>query len=184
MIRITLFVAVCISTCSVVNSFCPSVSSIGNRQTMTSLAAVASKTKPKFNKSSNKWERSPKDDGAYPYDAVGALLRHGPSAFLTRVTNAEEYEQYVLNYMAEIGVDRGEATGNIDAKLNNAADWAYQKMEENKGKPKVDYTALKAKDAALALIWAFFITPLTVSVIQQTLSQLNDGMTAYSTYRG
>lgn len=186
MMRITFFVAVCISASSVVNSFCPSVSSIGNRQTMTFLAAAASKTKtkPTFNKSADKWEKSPGDDGAYPYDAVGALLRHGPSPFLTRVTNAEEYEQYVLNYMAEIGVDRREATGNIDAKINNAADWAYQKMEENKGKPKVDYTVLNAKDAALAAIWAVFIIPLTVSVITQTFSQLDDGVTAYSTYRG
>lgn len=132
----------------------------------------------------DKWEKAPGDDGAYPYDAVGALLRHGPSPFLTRLTNADEYEQYVLNYMAEIGVDRAEATGNIDAKLNNAAHWAYQKMEENKGKPKVDYTALKAKDAALALIWAVFITPLAVNVILQTFSQLNDGIDSYSTYRG
>lgn len=46
----------------------------------------------------------------------------------------------------------------------------------------MDYTVLKAKNAALAVIWAVFITPLTVQVIQQTISQLGDGMDAYSTF--
>lgn len=57
-------------------------------------------------------------------------------------------------------------------------------MEEKKGKPKVDYTVLKTKDAALAVIWAVFIVPLTVSVIRDTIAQLNDGIDAYSTYHG
>ena len=56
-------------------------------------------------------------------------MRHGPSPFLTRVFNADEYEQGILKYMASAKVERAEATGNIDAKLNNAMDWAYQKAE-------------------------------------------------------
>jgi hypothetical protein len=104
---------------------------------------------PTFNKDTNRWEKSPLDDGKYPYDAIGSALRHGPSPFLTRVFNADEYEQGILKYMATAKVDRSEATGNIDAKLNNAIDWAYQKMEEKNGKPKVDYTRLDKKQAAL-----------------------------------
>jgi hypothetical protein len=58
----------------------------------TSLAAKASSLKPKFNKATDKWEKGPGDDGEYPYDAFGALLRHGPSPFISRVTNPSEYE--------------------------------------------------------------------------------------------
>lgn len=107
--------------------FCGSTDAFG-------IAAGAKKgvgsTKPTFNKATEKWEKAAGDDGKYPYDAVGALLRHGPVPFVTRLTNPGEYEQAVLKYMATAGVDRSEATGNMDAKLNNAVDWAYQKMEE------------------------------------------------------
>mmetsp|Transcript_20051 Transcript_20051/g.47150 ORF Transcript_20051/g.47150 Transcript_20051/m.47150 type:complete len:87 (-) Transcript_20051:6-266(-) len=67
--------------------------------------------------------------------------------------------------------DRAEATGNVDAKLNNAMDWAYQKMEEKNGKPKVDYTRLDKKQAALTAIWALGITPLGINVILSTVDQ-------------
>lgn len=126
---------------------------------------------PTFNKDTNRWEKSPLDDGKYPYDAIGSALRHGPSPFLTRVFNADEYEQGILKYMATANVDRAEATGNIDAKLNNAIDWAYQKMEEKNGKPKVDYTRLDKKQAALTIVWALGITPLAVNVILNTADQ-------------
>ena len=188
------FLTVCMMIASASDAFCPSSSRSSSSTTSTTtqlfiFQAAKSKTsststKPTFNKSTEQWERSPADDGVYPYDAVGALLRHGPNAFISRVTNPTEYEQFVLNYMAEVGVDRAEATGNVDAKLNNAMDWAYQKMEEKKGKPKVDYTVLKKKDAILAVIWAVFIVPLTASVIQSTLAQLNDGLAQYSNTHG
>lgn len=134
----------------------------------------ASKTKlplPTLNKDTGRYEKSPLDDGKYPYDAIGSALRHGPSPFLTRVFNADEYEQGVLKYMLTAQVDRAEATGNIDAKLNNVLDWQYQKMEEKKGKPKVDYTRLDKKQAALTVIWALGITPLAVSVVVDTANQ-------------
>ena len=126
---------------------------------------------PTFDKESQRWIRNPADDGNYPYDAVGALLRHGPGPFLTRILNADEYEQGVLKYMAVAKVSRAESTGNMDAKINNAADWAYQKMEEKKGAPVVDYTALDKKQAILVSVWAVFITPLTIQVIYKTFSQ-------------
>ena len=126
---------------------------------------------PTLNKDTGRYEKSPLDDGKYPYDAIGSALRHGPSPFLTRVFNADEYEQGVLKYMLTAQVDRAEATGNIDAKLNNVLDWQYQKMEEKKGKPKVDYTRLDKKQAALTVIWALGITPLAVSVVVDTANQ-------------
>lgn len=125
----------------------------------TAFQSVA-KTKPKFDKASGKWEKAPGDDGKYPYDPVGSLLRHGPSPFFQRLTNPDEYEQIVLKYMAEAGVSRAEATGNMDAKLNNVLDWSYQKKEERNGAPKVDYTVLKTKDAILTSAWGLGITAL------------------------
>jgi len=126
---------------------------------------------PTFDKESQRWIKSPNDDGDYPYDAVGALLRHGPSPFITRVVNKDEYEQGVLKYMAIAKVSRAEATGNMDAKLNNAADWLYQKQAEKNGAPKVDYTVLDQKQAILTTVWAVFITPLTIKVVYETFSQ-------------
>jgi hypothetical protein len=137
------------------------------------LVALSAKklSKPKFNAKTDKWEAAADDDGEYPYDAVGSLLRQGPSPFFTRLTNSAEYEQGVLKYMAGEGVSRAEATGNIDAKLNNAMDWAYQKAAEKNGAPKVDYTSLSKKDAILVIVWALGVTPLAISVILQTVSQ-------------
>jgi len=50
----------------------------------------------------------------------------------------------------------------MDAFFNNAADWAYQKGEEARGRPPVDYTELKPKQAVLVVTWALFVTPLLV----------------------
>ena len=127
---------------------------------------------PTIDTETGRYVRSPLDDGVYPYDALGSALRHGPSPFLTRLLNPDEYEQGVLKYMLSANCDRSEATGNVDAKLNNAADWAYQKMEEKKkGKPKVDYTKLDKKQAILTGVWALGITPLVVNVVYSTLDQ-------------
>ena len=127
---------------------------------------------PTFNKETERWEKAVSDDGKYPYDALGALLRHGPSPFIARVTNADEYEQGVLKYMAVAKVDRAEATGNMDAKLNNAMDWMYQKQEEKKGKPKVDYTKLDQKQAILTTVWALVVTPIALNVVYETVTQI------------
>lgn len=47
----------------------------------------------------------------------------------------------------------------MDAYFNNAADWAYQKQEEANGRPVVDYTELKPKQAVLVIAWALFVMP-------------------------
>jgi len=165
-----LLVALCVSQSATAFQ---AASSTGRRSFTTTTTALfaTTTTKPKFNKSTGKWEKAPGDDGAYPYDPIGSLLRQGPAPFLQRITNPDEYEQIVLQYMAEAGVSRSEATGNMDAKLNNVLDWSYQKREEQKGAPKVDYTVLKTKDAILTGVWAFAITPLVMKVIFDTVKQ-------------
>ena len=158
----------------VADAFLAPSSSFSSSLPGTRLDAVASTKKlkpPTFHKITQKWERASGDDGVYPYDAFGALLRHGPSSFLSRISNPSEYEQGILKYMAATGVSRAEATGNMDAKLGNAADWAFQKLAEKNGAPKVDYTKLDQKNTILRVVWALFITPLVISVILQTVSQ-------------
>lgn len=78
---------------------------------------------PTFDDATQRYVKSPDDDGVMPYDAIGAALRHGPVPFITRLTNADEYEQGVLKYMGTAKVSRAEAVGNMDAKLNNPMDW-------------------------------------------------------------
>ncbi|KAL7549392.1 hypothetical protein ACHAWF_012661 [Thalassiosira exigua] len=150
---------------------CPATSAFGVFGKKAASASASKLPLPTYDPETNVYTKSPLDDGAYPYDAVGSALRHGPSPFLTRVFNAGEYEQGVLKYMYTAKVDRAEATGNTDAKLNNAMDWTYQKMEEKKGKAKVDYTRLDKKQAALTVVWALGITPLAINVVWDTAIQ-------------
>lgn len=139
-----------------------------------SKAATPKLPLPTYDDKTERYIKNPADDGVYPYDAVGSALRHGPNPFITRVTKGDEYEQAILKYMGTWKVDRAEATGNTDARLNNQLDWQYQKMEEKNGKPKVDYTVLKPRDAALTVIWAFGITPLAINVVSSTLNQMGN----------
>lgn len=67
--------------------------------------------------------------------------------------------QAVFKYMSQTRCSRIEAQGNMDAYFNNAADWAYQKGEEARGRPVVDYTELSPKQAILVISWALFVTP-------------------------
>jgi hypothetical protein len=151
------------------------LSIFGRKSSGGSSFSSSKSTKPVFDKATETWQKSAADDGKYPYDAVGALLRHGPAPFLQRIIDPQKYEQSVLQYMAATGCTRAEATGNMDAKLNNAADWAYQKLEEKKTGKKVDYTVLDSKDAALTIVWALGITPLVLYSIAQTASQFGTG---------
>ena len=125
-----------------------------------SKAGRSSNNKPTYNKDTEKWEAPPGDKPAY--GPFGSFLRQGPNPALVRILSPENYDQAVLKYMASEGCDRAEAQGNMDAFFNNAADWQYQKMEEKQGKPKVDYTVLKPKQAILTLTWAFVITPVMI----------------------
>ena len=78
---------------------------------------------PTFDDATQRYVKSPDDDGVMPYDAIGAALRHGPVPFITRFTKGDVYEQGVLKYMGTAKVTRAEAVGNMDAKLNNPMDW-------------------------------------------------------------
>eukprot|EP00986_Skeletonema_menzelii_P016881 scaffold16330_cov171-Skeletonema_menzelii.AAC.4 len=78
---------------------------------------------PTFDDATQRYVKSPDDDGVMPYDAIGAALRHGPNPLITRIFNADEFEQGVLKYMGTAKVSRAEAVGNMDAKLNNPMDW-------------------------------------------------------------
>ena len=165
MVRLALFLALFLAIASNVSAF----------GFNTARKSKQSPPLPTFDATTNRYTKSPSDDGTYPYDAIGSALRHGPSPLLTRLFNADEYEQGVLKYMYTARVGRAEATGNTDARLNNAVDWAYQKQAEKNGKPKVDYTVLKKKQAVLTIVWALGVTPLTISVLVETVTKfVND----------
>ena len=113
---------------------------------------------PTFNKVLSLWEPSSQTEPS-PYGPFGSFLRGGPSPFVIRILNPTDYDQAVYKYMSSTGCSRLEAQGNMDAYFNNAADWAYQKSEESRGRPGVDYTELKPQQALLVVSWAVFVTP-------------------------
>eukprot|EP00578_Thalassiosira_sp_NH16_P018738 CAMPEP_0181084838 /NCGR_PEP_ID=MMETSP1071-20121207/4907_1 /TAXON_ID=35127 /ORGANISM="Thalassiosira sp., Strain NH16" /LENGTH=187 /DNA_ID=CAMNT_0023166595 /DNA_START=43 /DNA_END=606 /DNA_ORIENTATION=+ len=170
MIRTSLIVAILVA-------FASTASTTVSAFTFGKKGAGSAATKlplPTFDDATERYVKNPLDDGEYPYDAIGSALRHGPSPFFTRLTSADEYEQGVLKYMGTFKCSRAEAVGNCDARLNNYLDWRYQKGEEEKGKPKVDYTKLDKKQAALTVVWALGITPFAISVVYDTVSQFNN----------
>ncbi len=116
-------------------------------------------------------QRAHCDDGKYPYDAVGALLRHGPVPFITRMTNARR----VRAGSAEVhGRGQGfevEAWGTWTPSLNNAMDWMYQKQAEKDGAPvRGRHMVLDRKQATDHRL-AFGINPLAVNVVDETVTQ-------------
>lgn len=146
-------------------AFAPPSSPVSRASTIGSSTARFAKAKaarpPTFNKEAQLWEPSP-DTEEEAWDAFGSFLRGGPPPFLVRVFSPQDYEQAVFKYMAGEKCSRAEAQGNMDSYFANAADWAYQKSEEKRGMPKVDYTLLKPQQAVLVLSWAFFVTPFLV----------------------
>ena len=106
---------------------------------------------PTFNKQTSLWEPSIETEDS-PYGPWGSFLRGGPSPFLVRVLSPNEYDQAVFKYMAQTKCSRAEAQGNMDAFFNNAADWAYQKSEEARGRPKVDYTEVRNVEKAHSIV--------------------------------
>lgn len=113
---------------------------------------------PTFDDSTSLWEPSSETE-LPPYGPFGSFLRGGPTPFLVRVLKPNEYDQAVYKFMAQTSCSRSEAQGNMDAFFNNAADWAYQKGEESRGRPMVDYTELRPQQAVLVVSWALFVTP-------------------------
>jgi hypothetical protein len=112
---------------------------------------------PKFDPKTKKWAGTTKDDEE-GYDIFETVVRNGPLPFIQRVINADEYEQGVLKYMALEKCGRREAQGNMDASLENAADWAYQKMQEKNGGAKKDYAKSPTqKQFGLSGAWALIV---------------------------
>ncbi|KAL9188961.1 hypothetical protein ACHAXT_011451 [Thalassiosira profunda] len=124
---------------------------------------------PRFDKASQKWfVTDPETEGpSAGYNIVGSLYRAGPVPFFQRIVNADTYEQAVLKYMAQEGCDRKEAQGNMDAFLENPQDWAYQKMEEKKGKPVKDYANanMDPQQIILSTVWAAVVVVFAYDLV-------------------
>ena len=70
---------------------------------------------PRFDPAQQRWVPSSEEESAEAnYPVIRSLLRHGPGAFLARVTNPDTYDQAVLKFMATENVERWEAQGNMD----------------------------------------------------------------------
>eukprot|EP00970_Alexandrium_tamarense_P005489 scaffold904_cov201-Alexandrium_tamarense.AAC.22 len=97
--------------CSTSFAFAP----IANNAVFTSnLEAV------RFDKTSNLWiTDDPEEKDGSSYGPIGSLYRAGPKPFLSRIFNAQTYDQAVLKYMAQDGCSRIEAQANMDAFLEN-----------------------------------------------------------------
>jgi len=113
---------------------------------------------PRYDPMAQRWyPTEPEDEEGY--DSIGSLIRQGPRPFLERVLKADEYEQAVYKFMANEGVSRREAQGNMDAYLRNPNDWAFQRNAESNGMPKVDYgeANISPKQVILTATWATIV---------------------------
>jgi hypothetical protein len=121
------------------------------------------------------------DEDAIGYPPIGSLIRQGPKAFLSRVTNGDGYEQGVYKMMAQEGWDRNEAQGNMDAYIENPNDWVFQKSAEKNGAPKYDYANANTdkKQVALTSVWAgvvfWYITLLAQKIIETNAGTSSSG---------
>ena len=80
-------------------------------------AQLSAKDLPKFNKSTQRWEKAATAETGYPI--YETLLRNGPVPFFTRVSSADDYEQAVLKFQAAEKCSINEAQGNMDAYFEN-----------------------------------------------------------------
>lgn len=75
---------------------------------------------PKYNSETSRWTPgSPDEEVSAGYPPFGSLLRQGPSPFIQRILNPDDYDQGVLKMMASEGMSRNEAQGNMDAYIRN-----------------------------------------------------------------
>jgi hypothetical protein len=72
---------------------------------------ISTKDLPKFNKTTQRWEKTATAETGYPL--YETLLRNGPVPFLTRLTNNDDYEQAVLKFQAAEKCSVNEAQGNM-----------------------------------------------------------------------
>lgn len=110
---------------------------------------------PRFDPVEQKWSAESEEESASAgYSPIRSLLRHGPKAFIVRVTKPEMYDQAVLKFMATDEVDRWEAEGNMDRFNENAQDWIFERMEAKRRGYNLDYVTLNPKQVILSSIWA------------------------------
>ncbi|KAL7572532.1 hypothetical protein ACA910_000356 [Epithemia clementina (nom. ined.)] len=111
---------------------------------------------PKFDKATGRWSpSSPAEGPEAGYGPLKSLLLRGPKPFLSRVFTPDDYEQGVYKFMATDKVSREVAQGNMDRYLENAQDWAFERLEaEQKGRPYPEYHVLDKKQLVLTLIWS------------------------------
>uniref|UniRef100_A0A7S1Z1N7 Uncharacterized protein n=1 Tax=Trieres chinensis TaxID=1514140 RepID=A0A7S1Z1N7_TRICV len=133
---------------------------------------------PRFDASTGRWSPSSKEeeDGA-GYPPFGSLLRQGPKPFFQRVLKPDLYDQAVLKYMANEGVDRNVAQGNMDAYLANPNDWAYQYFEERRGGANYDY--VNGNTDVKSLVLTGFWSSLVLSVVARAIYCLQTGVSFY-----
>lgn len=124
---------------------------------------------PKFDPKKQRWNAEPSDlEGSY--GVFETVVRNGPLPFIQRLISGDSYEQGVLKMMATENMSRAEAQGNMDASLENAADWAYQKAEERKGGRKKDYAkSPSTKQFALAGTWSAIVFWFFGSIILDSI---------------
>ncbi|GKY97668.1 hypothetical protein MPSEU_000725100 [Mayamaea pseudoterrestris] len=113
---------------------------------------------PKYDKKLAKWSPSTAADRPEAGYGIGkTLLLRGPKPFFHRLFQPEDYEQAVLKFMALDKCDRIEAQGNMDAYLENAQDWAFERLESKRTGFKRNYTDIDNKNLALTLVWSTIV---------------------------
>ena len=109
---------------------------------------------PRFDPTSERWIPASDDESeSAGYPPIRSLLRHGPKAFLARVTSPDQYDQAVLKFMAAEKCSRWEAMGNMDRYFENAQDWIFERLEAERKGYKLDYVTLDQKQTILSLLW-------------------------------
>lgn len=137
--------------CAILPAFVASFAPSGDR------AGVGSSLKmvPRYDASTQRWTPETEEESAAAgYPAIRSLLRHGPGAFLKRVTNPDLYDQAVMKFMANDKVNRWDAQGNMDRCNENPQDWMYERMESEKRGRTMDYVTLDPKQVILSCVWS------------------------------
>lgn len=113
---------------------------------------------PRFDKKTQKWyPTKTEEEAAAGYPIVNTLLLHGPKPFFQRVLRPDDYDQAVLKFMAGDKCSRDVAQGNMDAYLDNPNDWAYNRLQAEKGAYQPDYVTLKTDALVLTLVWSAIV---------------------------
>ena len=128
---------------------------------------------PRYDPVTQKWSpATEKESTSANYPPLRSLLRHGPGAFITRITQPDMYDQAVLKFMASDNVDRWEAQGNMDRFNENAQDWAFERMESQKKGAKLDYVTLNPKQVVLSSVWAGIVFWFVNDLLQRNIFNL------------